>query len=597
MRCNPWRWLWGIIPVAMLSWVAFNWERGNIEADLASRTQAALSRHGLSWAVTEFSGRDGVLRGRAAEEGEPHRAFDAVRDVWGVRVVEQRTDLLPKADVFNWIAKHDGGKIFLSGFVPSEAARKTLLSVAKANFPKATIDDTMKLARGAPPQNVWLGGSSFALRQLAQLRRGSAELNTTQLTLSGEALDSAAYKSVKGALGRLPEGVKLARDGVMPAVANPFVFSARQAQNKLTLSGYVPSDAVREEIFAASRKQFGKTAIVDRLEVAGGAPDGWNKAVFVALAQLSQLTDGLAETRGAALSISGMAADQAGAEAIRRALRAEIPATIKVSDDIRYPEPVAVAEPPPPEPPSAESAQPPAAGPGGVHLDLRFGQGEAPADPAKAEEEARRKAAEAEEAARRQAAEEEARRKAEEEERQRAEAEEARRRAAEERQRRWVELEFRWSASNEEYRRRREQEEARRKEELARYEERKAEADKCQVMMRDAVKNGKILFKSGKADLDNRSRPTLDALAKIAAACPSAKIEIAGHTDSEGSEEGNKVLSQNRAQAVVAYLSKAGVAEGRMAATGYGELRPVAPNTTSANKARNRRIEFSVAPN
>jgi outer membrane protein OmpA-like peptidoglycan-associated protein/osmotically-inducible protein OsmY len=576
----------------MLSWVAFNWERGNIEADLASRTQEALARQGLSWAITDFSGRDGVLRGRAADESEPRRAYETARGVWGVRVVEQRTDLLPKANVFNWIAKHDGGKVVMSGYVPSEAARKSLLSVAKANFPKASIDDSMKLARGAPAQNVWVSGSSFALRQLAQLRRGTVELINTQLSISGEALDTAAYKSVRGALGRLPEGIKLDRDGVQPAVANPFVFMARQSQNKLTLSGHVPSDKVREDVFASARKQFGKTAIVDRLEVAGGAPDGWSKAVSVALAQLALITEGTVDTKGAALKISGTAPDKATAEAISSALRGEVPATIAVSEDIRYPEPVAAAEPPAPEPPVVEP-QLPATSPGGVQLDLRFGKAEEQVDPAKAEEEARRLAAEAEE---RRRAEEEAQRKAEEE-RLRAQAEEDRKRAAEERQRRWIDLELRWSAANEDYLLRRAQEEAQRREELARYEVRKAEADKCQMLMRDAVKNGKILFKSGNADLESRSKPTLDALAKIASACPSARIDIAGHTDSEGSEEGNKVLSENRARAVVAYLSKAGVAENRMTASGYGELRPVVPNTTAANKAKNRRIEFTVVAN
>ncbi len=177
MRCNPWRWLWGLIPIAMLSWITFNWERGNIEADLGHRAQEELDRQGQGWAITEFSGRDAALRGRAAAEDEPKKAFEAVRKLWGVRVVDQRTDLMPKADVFNWVATSNKGKLTLSGHVPSEAARKSVLSVAKANFPKLAIEDAMQMARGAPPQDVWIGGANFALRQLAQLNRGTADLN------------------------------------------------------------------------------------------------------------------------------------------------------------------------------------------------------------------------------------------------------------------------------------------------------------------------------------------------------------------------------------------------------------------------------------
>ncbi len=114
--------------------------------------------------------------------------------------------------------------------------------------------------------------------------------------------------------------------------------------------------------------------------------------------------------------------------------------------------------------------------------------------------------------------------------------------------------------------------------------------------MQDVVKNGRILFKTGSADLDAKSSPTLNELVKISSACPSARIEISGHTNSVGNPEFNKSLSEKRAQAIVAFLSKAGMDAKRMSAKGYGQDRPVAPNDTAANKAKNRRIDFSVLP-
>ena len=77
-------------------------------------------------------------------------------------------------------------------------------------------------------------------------------------------------------------------------------------------------------------------------------------------------------------------------------------------------------------------------------------------------------------------------------------------------------------------------------------------------------------------------------------ACPEASIEIEGHTDAEGTPERNAALSERRAQAVVSYLTSSGIPADRLKAIGYGAARPVAPNDTPGNRAKNRRIEFTV---
>ncbi|MGB4082058.1 MAG: OmpA family protein, partial [Candidatus Fermentibacter daniensis] len=75
---------------------------------------------------------------------------------------------------------------------------------------------------------------------------------------------------------------------------------------------------------------------------------------------------------------------------------------------------------------------------------------------------------------------------------------------------------------------------------------------------------------------------------------PDATVRIAGHTDSDGSESFNQTLSEQRAQSVFTYLVNHGVSARRLSTIGYGETAPVVPNTSSANKAQNRRIEFTV---
>lgn len=76
--------------------------------------------------------------------------------------------------------------------------------------------------------------------------------------------------------------------------------------------------------------------------------------------------------------------------------------------------------------------------------------------------------------------------------------------------------------------------------------------------------------------------------------CPSLRVVVAGHTDSNGSETNNLRLSKARAISVQSYLASHGVEEQRIRALGFGESSPVAPNDTQRNKRRNRRIEFAV---
>ena len=75
--------------------------------------------------------------------------------------------------------------------------------------------------------------------------------------------------------------------------------------------------------------------------------------------------------------------------------------------------------------------------------------------------------------------------------------------------------------------------------------------------------------------------------------CPTANIEIAGHTDADG-DAANQALSEQRAQAVTDYLIKAGLPAERFTPIGYGSSQPVAGNDTDEGKAQNRRIDFVV---
>lgn len=102
-----------------------------------------------------------------------------------------------------------------------------------------------------------------------------------------------------------------------------------------------------------------------------------------------------------------------------------------------------------------------------------------------------------------------------------------------------------------------------------------------------------ILFDTDKTDIKPESDKTLDEVATLLKIDRSLKLEVSGHTDNTGEKDHNQKLSEGRAQAVVDVLvKKYGIDPSRLQAKGYGDTKPVAPNDSDANKAKNRRVEL-----
>lgn len=121
-----------------------------------------------------------------------------------------------------------------------------------------------------------------------------------------------------------------------------------------------------------------------------------------------------------------------------------------------------------------------------------------------------------------------------------------------------------------------------------------ADAAACEAELREALAQGTILFGSNRATLDQTSFTTLDQISERAQACENAFIIVEGHTDDIGSEDMNNRLSEQRATAVMTYLVEKGVDSSRIEAVGFGESRPLVPNTSNESRAKNRRIELRV---
>lgn len=104
-----------------------------------------------------------------------------------------------------------------------------------------------------------------------------------------------------------------------------------------------------------------------------------------------------------------------------------------------------------------------------------------------------------------------------------------------------------------------------------------------------------IQFETAKYTIKPLSYVILEHVARVLTENPNYLVEIRGHTDNEGTPEKNQILSENRAKAVRDYLISKGIDAKRLTSNGYGQMRPVAPNSTIEGRAKNRRVEFVVS--
>ena len=107
---------------------------------------------------------------------------------------------------------------------------------------------------------------------------------------------------------------------------------------------------------------------------------------------------------------------------------------------------------------------------------------------------------------------------------------------------------------------------------------------------------GNVTFATDSSDLSPAFFDVLTSVGKVMNQFESTVVEVAGHTDSTGSDAYNQQLSQRRAQSVASYLGTQGVNSQRLITIGMGESRPVADNSTVEGRAANRRVEITMVP-
>jgi OOP family OmpA-OmpF porin len=120
------------------------------------------------------------------------------------------------------------------------------------------------------------------------------------------------------------------------------------------------------------------------------------------------------------------------------------------------------------------------------------------------------------------------------------------------------------------------------------------DASACATRLSVLSDSQSISFEPGSANLSVSSGYALDTIADFIFLCPNVGVIVAGHTDNIGSAKLNQSLSQQRAERVVEYLVEKGIEVEKLQAVGFGDARPAVPNDSTANRAKNRRIEFTL---
>ena len=118
--------------------------------------------------------------------------------------------------------------------------------------------------------------------------------------------------------------------------------------------------------------------------------------------------------------------------------------------------------------------------------------------------------------------------------------------------------------------------------------------EECAADINAVLAETKITFAPSSANIEASAADTVDKIAEIMRECSDVRMEIAGFTDSQGREEMNLALSQNRAQAVLSALLSRRILTSNLSAVGYGEENPIADNGTEEGREANRRIEFRL---
>ncbi|WP_029073988.1 OmpA family protein [Kaistia adipata] len=296
----------GLVVITLLTVVALGMTSGRIGRDIGERVDAQLAIDGQPWATANVSGRSVTVMGTSPTLLAQRLAVESAERVWGVSRVVDGSGVIPLQSPYRWSAKRDGDGIVIEGYAPSDEARLAILASAKRNWPTAPITETLELARGQPIGFLVL--TDFAMQRLAELAEGSVSLVGAALSVDGTALDETRFTEAAQALSTGPPGGGQLRNvRVLPPRSEQFAWRLAYDGKTISMSGFVPSVAVRRDIIDALATSLPGTPVEDTTQLASGVPDGFAFASVFAAYQMARLSTGEIRIDGASLSVEGKA--------------------------------------------------------------------------------------------------------------------------------------------------------------------------------------------------------------------------------------------------------------------------------------------------
>jgi OOP family OmpA-OmpF porin len=298
--------IWGAADIVMTE---------RVESDLAARASAAVAAAAslIDRPRVVVAGRDLTLGGAAFTPRADEDAAGAAAATDGVRLLHDTIAPVPTAKPYVFAARRDGNDLVLTGHVPLPAVRAGIVAAARGSAAGVLVVDRTSYALGAPDNFAAVAAHGAA--QAARLLDGTLSLSDTAYMIAGAAETSADYEAAMAAFRALPAGPTLAKADILPPEAKPYVLAITRDAASLSLSGSAPSIELRDAIVGRANRLF--TSVVDRLEIARGAPTGdFAAAASFALAIVGKLASGTATLTDGHLSVAGSGRDGVTAETI-----------------------------------------------------------------------------------------------------------------------------------------------------------------------------------------------------------------------------------------------------------------------------------------
>lgn len=211
----------------------------------------------------------------------------------------------PLASPFVWSIDRDDNGVTVSGFVPDPATRDRLLAVVRETVGPRNVFDNLDYASGAPEGFADIAES--AVDYIDLLASAHISLSDRRLVVSGRAASPDAYRTLNAYLETWnPPGFTLQKSIALPIV-EPFTLTVSKSRGRVTITGFLPTEEVRNGVTSAARAIAGDGEPVIETTLADGAPADFGAAAQFAVGLLAKLDEGTALLSGTHLTLSGAA--------------------------------------------------------------------------------------------------------------------------------------------------------------------------------------------------------------------------------------------------------------------------------------------------